>query len=181
MSPAEPTRGRAAVRLALSVAVAGALSALFAGCASEPDTIRLLDQPDSGGSGGSPGSGHSTCRDDSDCDRDTPHCNPDLRSCVECQSTLECAEGLVCSQATHSCSPTCASSDECAGLEHPICSAGVCSDCTDDRDCAATPGKPRCNTRQGVCVECVEQSDCGPSPCRDDCFVCDDSRCQYRT
>jgi hypothetical protein len=157
------------------VVTTGALLSLLLGCASEPDTLRLLDQPDSG-------TGNSTCRKDADCDRNLPYCDLDEHRCVECSSASQCASGLSCSQATHSCSSRCLSSDDCDGIDRQICGAsGACVQCEADLDCTGSPATPHCNQQSGLCVECVTQVDCGPTSCFDDCRTCVDSKCVWRT
>lgn len=152
-----------------------ALSALFLApaCASEPDTIRLLEKPDAG-------SEQAGCRSDDQCTADHPHCDVNDHRCVDCLTSAECAMGLVCSITTHTCEDHCASSAECAGLSGPVCnSQGACVQCASDDDCSGTT--PRCDVRDGVCVQCLTAGDCNPRPCFDDCFTCLNNTCTWRT
>jgi len=158
---------------ALMTAVLGGC-ALCPACASEPDTIRLLEEPDSG-------SGQSRCTGDSDCTADYPRCEPNEHRCVECLSASECASGTSCSTTTHTCQTRCATMADCAGIDRRICSGdGSCVECASDYDCAGT-ATPRCDLRGGTCVECLIATDCNPRPCFDDCLTCVSNKCVWRT
>jgi hypothetical protein len=161
--------------LSLALLAAPASGVLGAGCASEPETIRLLDVGDGG-------SDHSTCRTNDDCDRNAPYCASGEQRCVECLSAADCASGSSCSAMTHTCSSRCTSADDCAGIDRPVCApSGQCVQCASDTSCEGKPDTPRCNLQSGACVQCVTQTDCGPATCFDDCKVCLGSQCVWRT
>lgn len=157
------------------LAVTTLAAPFVAGCATEPDTIRLLDVSDAG-------SGRSSCRDDTQCAADRPRCEPNEHQCVECLSATECPMGMSCSSTTHSCQDRCASGADCAGLDRRVCNGdGACVQCASDDDCAASTATPHCDQLSGTCVECLVPTDCDPRPCFDDCLTCVSNKCVWRT
>jgi hypothetical protein len=162
------------MRRAFVSAVLASLSTCCA-CATESDTIRLLEMTDGG-------SGSKGCRTDAECSGDHPRCEPNEHRCVECLSAVECAQGMSCSSTMHTCQSHCTANADCAGLDQQVCnSEGACVQCASDYDCAGTNGTPRCNLLGGVCVECVLTSDCNPRPCFDDCLTCSSNKCIWKT
>jgi hypothetical protein len=161
-----------ALRASLTAVLASA-STFFA-CATEPDTIRLLEMSDAGAA-------PSGCQSDADCSADKPRCETSAHRCVECLLATECAQGMSCSSTSHTCESSCASNADCDGLDQKVCNSnGACVQCASDEDCAGTQ-KPRCDTQGGVCVQCLTQTDCNPRTCFDDCLTCLNNSCVWKT
>ena len=178
------TRARTASVRAIALVMAVLPVAIASACASEPNTIDLLPLTRStGGNGpdaGGPPAQSGPCTSDDDCTKSAPFCNVADGRCVQCMTTADCPSGEVCRAETHFCEPRCQSQADCVGIDRPVCSAtGVCVECTADPDCSGTT--PHCNPLNGVCVQCTQNTDCGPTFCFDDCHVCTNNVCVWRT
>ena len=140
------------------------------------------------------------CTADDDCTDtpDTPKCNTDTNTCVECVESGDCEESLVCRENT--CS-LCETEEECQakGENYHCSNASICIqcldnqvwndkskecvECTEDNDCADTPDTPKCNTTTNQCVECIESSNCSAElVCRENtCSLCEtEEECQAK-
>lgn len=114
------------------------------------------------------------CTDDDDCSGARPRCDGDLQVCVECRADDDCASGRRCETTTHRCIETCTSTCPKPGY---TCEAGLCIECTNDANCAASASGPVCDTAIGRCVECTSNAHCkgGAAVCdrrSGDCAVC---------
>jgi hypothetical protein len=165
-----------ALLIAVPVVIASA-------CTSQPNTIDLLPLSRSSGGDGHDGgrpAQSGPCSSDDDCTRAAPFCNVTDGRCFQCMTAADCPQDQVCRAETHFCEPRCQSMQDCAGIDRPVCSAtGVCVECTADTDCGGTT--PRCNLLNGLCVACLETKDCGRAVCFDDCRVCTNNVCVWRT
>ncbi len=127
------------------------------------------------------------CTADDDCadKTDTPKCNTDTNTCVECIESGDCEEELVCRE--NECT-TCETEDECQakGTTYHCSNVSTCIQCLDNqvwddesKDCVEclssadckNSNKPQCNTETNTCVECVESSNCSAE------LVCRENEC----
>lgn len=77
-----------------------------------------------------------------DCGGDTPLCDTDTNTCVECTSNTDCTDEAM-----------------------PICDGGSCRGCTEDTDCEDMTDTPVCDEPSGRCAECTvdsEETTCPP-------------------
>jgi Cys-rich repeat protein len=185
-SPERKTaRARTAIVRALALGIVALPAVIASACASEPNIIDLLPLTRSTGGEGQDGGGQPAqsgpCTSDDDCTKSAPFCNVTDGRCVQCMTAADCPNGEVCRAETHFCEPRCQSPEDCVGIDRPVCSAtGVCVECTSDNDCGAG-ATPHCNLLNGVCVQCIQNADCGSTFCFDDCHVCLNNLCVWRT
>ncbi len=126
------------------------------------------------------------CTADDDCtDSDTPKCNTETNTCVECIESSNCSEEQVCRG--NKCT-TCQTEEECQakGTTYHCSNASTCIQCFDNqvwddesRECVEclssadckNSEKPQCNTDTNTCVECIESGDC------EEALVCRGNKC----
>jgi len=144
----------------------------------------------SGGSGGAGGAGGMPC--DGACEGETPVCDEDNDTCVECSEDEGCDEG-VCDPEVHQCveclgaadceAPTalcdeeqqfcveCLTSDDCSETSEARCDAGSCTPCQANADCGHLTGTTVCDVPTGECVQCTAADEA----------VCDGTSCNPGT
>ncbi|MDI1475086.1 outer membrane exchange protein TraA family protein [Polyangium sp. y55x31] len=93
------------------------------------------------------------CKTDEDCTGGFV-CNPDTKTCDECNSASDCPKGEACVE--HKCEP-CSTSAECAGA-----SCNCCPDGANGQQMKCAPLEPNGNPS---CVECTTDADCGGGIC----------------
>lgn len=117
-----------------------------------------------GDTGGNGGSSSTAC--DPKCIGDTPICNEDAETCVECLETEDCEEAL-CDTESNKC-VQCLENADCIETDASLCDAGTCSSCTQDDDCTHLSDTPVCDEVSGTCVECTSDTEeelCGEFSC----------------
>jgi hypothetical protein len=109
--------------------------------------------------------GEATCRERFGRHCDATHANASIQgTCVQCrgdraqaQSDCTSATASVCNATTDTCG-ACAAPGDCVQLGAGFaCSAGRCTGCTANTDCAL-PAAPRCAT--SACSACTSDTDC---------------------
>lgn len=103
------------------------------------------------------------CVDDGDCPGGL--CEPTEQVCVACIETADCGDGRVCNPATNTC-VECLTTAECEG-EGGVCNpaTNTCVECLSTTDC--TDGL--CLEAENRCVDCLANADCSsPSSSRCD-------------
>ncbi|MDI1432542.1 outer membrane exchange protein TraA family protein [Polyangium sorediatum] len=93
------------------------------------------------------------CDTDADC-KGGFTCNPDTKTCDECNDSSDCPKGAACIE--NKCEP-CATSAECAGA-----SCNCCPDGANGQQMKCAPLEPNGNPS---CVECTTDAECGGGIC----------------
>lgn len=118
------------------------------------------------------------CLNASDCKPSTPVCDATLNTCVECANSANCKSTSkpACDTTSNTCVACVANADckaaakpfcdkaaaqcvvclkraDCTDAKASVCSAGACTACTVDADCAGFDGKGVCDA--GTCVQCT--------------------------
>ncbi|MGB5811812.1 MAG: hypothetical protein WBG86_14840 [Polyangiales bacterium] len=114
------------------------------GCVLEDKPV----DPD-GGIGGTGGAN----RNCDNCTGNTPACDEDTDTCVQCTAD----DTRACTGDTPACDAN----------------ANVCVGCVTTTDCTQ-PSAPRCDTENDVCIECQSPADCDHIP---DAPICDEGTC----
>jgi hypothetical protein len=85
------------------------------------------------------------CKQNSDCPKNLPACDPQAKVCTGCLSSMiTCPKGMTCDDSTHTCVP-----------------ANPNAPCRFNSDCVFP--SPVCNLKTGQCLGCLTDSDC-PDP-----------------
>lgn len=118
---------------------------------------------DGDGDGDTGGASSTAC--EPECTGDTPICDEDAETCVECLETEDCEEGL-CDTESNTC-VACLENTDCTEVTASLCDSGTCSSCTQDDDCAHLTDTAACDTDAGTCVECTAENEsaCGDNSC----------------
>lgn len=99
------------------------------------------------------------CQTNANCPSSSPICRADGQ-CVQCADNSSCSGATpVCDTTTNKC-VGCLSSASCPAPT-PVCSAGGCTTCTSNTQCAALndPFRTLCSPT-GTCVGCLDSSTC---------------------
>lgn len=105
----------------------------------------------------------SLCPAMAPCEGDTPRCNEETDTCVECLVTEDCdAPTALCDPDQHFC-VECLDNTDCTDPQSSFCDAGSCSPCQTNTDCGHLAATTVCDVPTGECVECTgaDYASCG--------------------
>jgi len=107
------------------------------------------------------------CAADTDCvNPATARCDTMRHRCVQCLESADCDLGSTCDALASRCLPSCEEKADCLRDAHG-CDArrGVCYQCDEDRECAASSLGHFCAIDGSGCAQCREDSDCPSQHC----------------
>jgi hypothetical protein len=124
------------------------------------------------------------CAVDEDCGAASPVCDDGV--CMGCNDALDCNHLMdtpACNEETGSC-VQCISDSDCEDSGAPRCEANECTECADDEDCGSHGELAHCDPSSGACAQCVTDEQCPSSTassCVDnECVGCTtDAHCDH--